>query len=62
MEKTYMVYAKRIQNNHAQETELVGIYPGETKSEAACCAMNDYSNRGIYDLNTFFAMPKRCEK
>ena len=57
-----MVYAKRIQNNHAQETELVGIYPGETKSESVCCAMNDYSNRGIYDLNTFFAMPKRCEK
>ena len=54
--KLYKVYAKRLQNNLGNETELIGVYPAKCASEAVSIAMCDYSNSGIYDLNTYFAM------
>ena len=52
----YRVYAKPIQNNAAIEPTLIGEYEGHSKKAAIHKAMNDHSNKGIYQLDSFFAI------
>lgn len=54
--KTYRVYAKPIMNNPAKEISFVGKYEGYNKQNAISKAMNDTANKGIYNLDSFFAV------
>ena len=59
--REYLVYAKRLQNNPANETSLVGVYPAFNKNEAESMALCDYSNNNIYDPHTYFAVRKTSQ-
>ena len=52
----YRVYAQPMQNNIGNEPTLIGEYEGYSKKAAIHKAMNAPENKGIYRLDSFFAI------
>lgn len=60
--KHYKVYAKPIQNNIANDRVYIQNIQANNKAHACFVVANMIDNKGIYHLDSFFAIPEKHNK